>query len=352
MADKDGKTEQPTAKRLKDTRKKGEVPKSPDLNAAIALAAFTVLLLPLGQFLVGHLFPYLKQTFQHLYLYETSFHDLPQVVLQAMLLFFLLAGPFLLIGFVISILSNLLQVGLLFTSKVLKPNFGKLNPVNGFKQMFSKQALMNMGKTLAKFGVIVYLCYKKVLLIIPNLVNVSEAGTQRLLVFLLTFIHDLFLEIALFMLVIGLIDYMYQRYSHKKRLRMTKQEIKDEFKQSEGDPQVKAQRKAKHREMSRNAIAHVKESTVLITNPTHYAIALKYEPEKEGVPRVLAKGADELAQRMKQEATKHGIPMIENRLIARTLYKEVEPGDFIPVEMYESVAEIIALVYQLEEKKT
>jgi flagellar biosynthetic protein FlhB len=132
---------------------------------------------------------------------------------------------------------------------------------------------------------------------------------------------------------------------------MSKQEVKEEFKQMEGDPQVKAQRKAKYRAMTQNAIANVKEATVLITNPTHFAIAIRYDASSEGVPRVLAKGADQLAQRMKAEALKENIPQIENREVARALYRQVEPGDLIPVEMYEAIAEIIALVYQLEESQ-
>ena len=132
---------------------------------------------------------------------------------------------------------------------------------------------------------------------------------------------------------------------------MSKQEVKEEFKQMEGDPQVKAQRKAKYRAMTQNAIANVKEATVLITNPTHFAIAIRYDASSEGVPRVFAKGADQLAQRMKAEALKENIPQIENREVARALYRQVEPGDLIPVEMYEAIAEIIALVYQLEESQ-
>ncbi|EAE0774423.1 EscU/YscU/HrcU family type III secretion system export apparatus switch protein, partial [Listeria monocytogenes] len=138
---------------------------------------------------------------------------------------------------------------------------------------------------------------------------------------------------------------------HRKNLMMSKQEVKEEFKQMEGDPQVKAQRKAKYRAMTQNAIANVKEATVLITNPTHFAIAIRYDASSEGVPRVLAKGADQLAQRMKAEALKENIPQIENREVARALYRQVEPGDLIPVEMYEAIAEIIALVYQLEESQ-
>src|SRR5699024_6869537 len=177
-----------------------------------------------------------------------------------------------------------------------------------------------------------------------------EFGTEKLLYFLLDFIKELAQQIGIFLVILAFVDYLFQRYSHRKNLKMTKQEVKEEYKQMEGDPQVKSQRKALYQEMSKNTISHVKEASVLITNPTHFAIALRYDPKQDVVPVVLAKGRDELAQRMKKEAKIQKVPMIENRPVARALYAQVKAGDTIPVQWYEAVAEIIALVYQLEEK--
>ncbi|MBM7708070.1 flagellar biosynthesis protein FlhB [Enterococcus lemanii] len=351
MSDKDGKTEQPTAKRLKDAREKGDIPKSPDLVAALSLLAFSLVLLPLWEYLIKQLLPFMKSFFQRLDSYEQIFNDLPKLGMQLIVLFFLLTFPFLAVSLFVGMFGNLVQVGLLFSTKVIKPNFGKLNPLSGFKNLFGMQSLVNSGKTIAKFLLVFYLCYQKFLEVLPDLAKLNQLSTIKVFHFILDFAKGLMMQIAIFLFVIAIVDYMYQRFSHRKKLRMTKQEIKEEHKQMEGDPQVKSQRKARHQQMMRNAVANVKEATVVITNPTHYAIAIRYDASEDQVPKVLAKGQDEIAQKMKEEARRLAVPMIENRPVARALYPLVEAGDFIPVEMYESIAEIIALVYQLEEKK-
>ncbi|EOT39995.1 flagellar biosynthesis protein FlhB [Enterococcus columbae] len=351
MADKDGKTEQPTGKRLSDARQDGNIPKSPDLVTAISLFAFATLLLPLWQSVLRQLIPYMTAYFEQLYLVDTKIHGLARLLPQSILFFFLIILPFLGVSLLLGIVGNFLQVGVLFTSKVLQPKFSKLNPINGFKNMFGLQSLVNLAKSLVKLIVIVYLGYSKLQIYLPTLLNSSEIGTIKTLEFCLRFVHDWALQVSIFLIVVGIGDYLYQRYKHTQSLRMTKEEVKEEAKQAEGDPKIKGQRRAKHREILLNAIKKVKEATVVITNPTHYAIALRYDPDKDEVPLVLAKGQDELAQKIKAEAKEHGVTMIENKPVARALYPLVEPGEYIPVEMYESIAEIIALVYQLEEQK-
>ncbi|WP_430617643.1 flagellar biosynthetic protein FlhB [Enterococcus sp. AZ188] len=351
MAEKDGKTELPSAKRLRDARKRGEVPKTQELAAAVSLLVFSFLILSLWQFFAASFLPYFSQSLAQLADYQTSLADLPKLGVQSILLLLLLCAPVFLVALGVGLITNYAQVGLLFSGKAIKPDFKKLNPISGIKQQFSLRSLMNLGKTLAKFGVIVYLCYQQFLAAVPVLLGLSEVGLEKTILFMLLRAKELFLQISIFLMILAVVDYGYQRYSHRKNLMMSKQEVKEEFKQMEGDPQVKAQRKAKYRAMTQNAIANVKEATVLITNPTHFAIAIRYDASSEGVPRVLAKGADQLAQRMKAEALKENIPQIENREVARALYRQVEPGDLIPVEMYEAIAEIIALVYQLEESQ-
>lgn len=346
---KDDKTEQPTPKRLRDARERGEVAKSPDISSSISLLAFAGLIVPLWTYIMKQLIPYLITSIQHVHSYERLLTDLPKLAIQAIIVFVLACLPFFAITLVIGILGNVVQVGLLFSKKAIKPDFKKLNPLQGFKNLFGKQTLMNLFKTLMKFIVVLYLCFGKIRDALPEIMNLSTVGTEKPLQFLLTFVRDLAIQIAIILVVLAILDYIFQRYSHRKNLRMTKQEVKEEFKQMEGDPQVKSQRKAKYQAMIRNTIANVKDATVLVTNPTHYAIALRYDPKEDEVPIVLAKGADDLAQRMKEEARKQGIPMIENRPVARALYPLVEAGDVIPIEWYEAVAEIIALVYQLEE---
>lgn len=351
MADKDGKTEQPTAKRLEDARKDGQIPKSPDLVAAISLFVFSSLLIPLWQRVASQLIPYMTRFFEDLYLFDEQIHGLNKLLGQSVYLFFLIVIPFLAISLAIGLVGNFIQVGLLFTSKVLQPKFSKINPINGFKNMFGMNSLVNLAKNLAKLGVVIYLGYVKIKDYLPQLLNSSDVGTIKRLGFLLEFAKAWTLQVSIFLLVISILDYLYQRYKHIQGLKMTKEEIKEETKQSEGDPQVKAKRRAKHREIISNSINKVKEATVVVTNPTHLAIALRYDTNQDAVPFVLAKGQDEFAQKIKEEAKKNDVTMIENKPVARALYPLVEVGEYIPVEMYEAVAEIIALVYQLEEKR-
>ena len=346
----DDKTEQPTPKRLKDARKRGEVAKSQDISSSVSLLIFAGMLIPLWTFMTEQLLPNLVASIQRVHNYENLIHDLPKIAMQSLLLFLLTCLPFFAIAVFVGIVGNFIQVGVLFSGKAIKPDFKKLNPIQGFKNLFGKQAMMNLFKTLMKFIIVIYICYNKVKEVLPILLNLSTAGTQKHLFFLLNFIKDLAIQIGIILFALAILDYFFQRYSHIKKLKMTKQEVKEEFKQNEGDPQVKSQRKAKYQAMVRNAISQVKDATVVITNPTHYAIALRYDPIKDEVPIVLAKGADELAQRMKEEAKEQKVPMIENRPVVRALYPQVEPGQAIPVEWYEAVAEIIALVYQMEEQ--
>lgn len=347
---KDDKTEQPTPKRLRDARERGEVAKSPDVAAAVALFAFATMLVPLWTYLMKQLIPYLITSIEHIHNYDKLLEELSKIGIQAILVFLFACLPFFAIAILIGIVGNVAQVGLLFSKKAIKPNFKKLNPLQGIKNLFGKQTLMNLFKTLMKFVVVLYLCFSKIKAALSTMMNLSTVGTEKPLEFLLNFVKDLATQIAIILVAIALLDYLFQRYSHRKNLRMTKQEVKEEFKQMEGDPQVKSQRKAKYQAMVRNTIANVKDATVVITNPTHYAIALRYDPEQDEVPLVLAKGADDLAQRMKSEAKLQKVPMIENKPVARALFPLVEAGEVIPIEWYEAIAEIIALVYQLEEK--
>lgn len=348
--EKDGKTEKATPKRIRDARKRGEVGKSPDVAIAFSLLGFAFLLNPLMTLLIKKFSPFLIASLERIDVVDSLYQDLSHVLIQAILLFFILGAPFFLVAVALGILANILQVGLLFSWKAIKPNFKKLNLLTNFKQMFSMQALMNSLKMMGKLAIVILFCYRSFTESLPQLLNTATFGTRKLVFFLLEFAHTLFLKVAICLLVLSLIDFVYQKYQHQKRLRMSKQEIKEEYKQMEGDPKIKAQRKAQYQAMMRNAVANVQKSTVVVTNPTHYAIAIRYDATQDEVPTVLAKGADLLARKMKEEAKKYHIPMIENKPVARALYAKVEPGQPIPLEMYEALAEIIAKVYELEEK--
>ncbi|WP_281165305.1 EscU/YscU/HrcU family type III secretion system export apparatus switch protein [Liquorilactobacillus sicerae] len=350
MKDRDSKTEKPTAYRLRQARREGNIPRSQDLNSAILLLVFACVFVPLWEFVVEHILPYMIENFEQLANYRQMITDLPKIAVQIMLMILFLSAPFFAISLSLGFLTNFLQVGVVFTAKTIKPDFKKINPLSGFKQIFSIRGLENLIKTIAKFLIVVYFCYQKFMKYLPTLCNLSDVEPVQDLYFLLKFAQSLSLEISIILLVLGFFDYGFQFYTHRRDLKMTKQEVKDEFKQREGDPKFKSKRRSKYIAMIRNSLQQVKNATVLVTNPTHLALAIKYDKNDEGVPVLLAKGADRLAQRMKEEAKKQQVPIIENRPLAWALYRQVEPGDFVPVELYESVAEVIATVYKLNEE--
>lgn len=348
--DKSDKTEKPTPRRIREARKEGQVAKSQDLGAAAVLLGLAGFFIPAWQFVIQNYLPYMVASLQNLTIYQAQMNDLPKLALQAIWLIILGSLPFMGISLGIGLFINLVQTRLNFSVKALKPDFKKLNPVTGIKNMFSMQALMNLAKTIAKLAVIVYLCVKKYQAAISTIAQLSQMEMGQILYFVLHFAQELMLQIALVFLVLGGLDYIYQRHSLMKQLKMSKQEIKEEVKQNEGDANIKAQRKAKYQQMLQNAIANVKDATVVITNPTHFAVAIQYEKDGLGIPQVIAKGADEIAQRMKAEAKKLEVPMVENVPLARGLYAKVKVGDVIPDEFFGPVAEVLALVYQLEEE--
>ncbi|WP_028273848.1 flagellar biosynthesis protein FlhB [Atopococcus tabaci] len=351
MSDKDGKTEKPSPKRLRDARKKGEVPKSQDLSSAISFSVFTLGLVALMSYVFQHGFVLFK-TFLSSGLSVTNLEaDMAAVGMKALVFFFVLAGPALALAFFTGIIGNMVQVGFLFTAKSLKPSFGKMNPVSNAKNMFGKKAFFGLLKNLLKLGIVFGLTYSVLKESMTPILNLSSLGTERIFFVLAGLAQEIGKRIALFLLVVGVADYAYQRYEHRKNLSMTKQEVKEEFKESEGDPQMKSQRKQRHKEMISGNMKDVESAAVVITNPTHFAVAIRYERGKDDVPTVVVKGADHMAQLIKERAREHDVPIIENKPVARSLYKSVEPGQPVPAAMYQAIAEILALIYRLEESK-
>lgn len=259
--------------------------------------------------------------------------------------------PMLLVSMVIGIITNVVQVGWVVSAKPLMPKFSKLNPINGFKRIFSLKAIVELFKSLAKFTLILYVVYnivKKEIGFLPMVFTLTPAQ-------ILAYGSDLIVKIgvnvgAMYMFIAG-IDYAYTKYKHNKDLKMSKQEIKEEYKQAEGDPHVKGKIRAKMREASmRRMMQDLPSADVIITNPTHYAVAIKYDKEKGNAPIVTAKGADHLAKRIREKAAEFEIEIVEDKPLARTLYANCEVGEEIPPELYKAVAEILAYVYKLKDK--
>jgi flagellar biosynthetic protein FlhB len=271
------------------------------------------------------------------------------LLLEVLQRVFIILMPLMLFVLVAGITANLLQIGFLFTGEPLVPKLSKLNPIRGIKKLFSLRSLVELVKALFKVlfvGAIAFLLLKGELGNIPSLM---QMGVGDILSFIGRVAFKICFYTCLALLILAALDYAYQRWQHEKELKMTKQEVKDELKQREGDPTVKARIKRIQREMSqRRMMEMVPEADVVITNPTTLAIALKYKAEGMIAPKVIAKGAGFIAERIKVIAREKGIPIIENKPLAQTLFKLVGIGDFIPENLYRAVAEILAYVYRLK----
>ena len=351
MADKESRTEEATPKKLRDARKKGEVAKSGDLSPAVSFIVFTMLISVLGQYTLSNSLLFLRKSLDVDFSVNISGANAGTMLVQAIMNYGYLILPFALIAMAIGIIVNLIQVGFIFTAEPLKPNFKKLNPIEGFKNIFSKKSMFTLVKNILKIALVFYMTYKNLSKSLMQILNSGNIGSEKLLWYMIDLIKDLSFNIAFIMLILAVIDYIVQRLDHKKKQKMSKQDIKDEFKEMEGNPQIKSARAQRQRELSMNRMmSSIKTSSVVITNPTHIAIVLRYDTKIDKAPLLTAKGADYIAQKIKEVAKENNIPIIENVELARTMYKKVEIGDQVPVELYKAVAEILALVYKMKEK--
>lgn len=351
------KTEEPTAKKLTDARNDGKVAKSRELDNAVGLIILFVILQitisSLGERMLG-----LFDTFYHLIpeFIETNRSGLTaravsQLVMKALSDAFMMVLPFFAVGFCAMFAVNLVQVKWKVTTKPLKPNFGKFNPINGFKRLFSKDSLMELVKSIIKIVLISWIAYAAIKDNSRQLLLLYDMSLIQAVMLVGTVVIDAGIRISIAYFVIGIADYIYQKWKFKDEMKMTKQEVKDEYKNAEGDPQIKGKQRARMREASqRRMMQDVPKADVVITNPTHYAVALKYDAEEAQAPVVLAKGTDYLALQIKEKAREADVEIVENKPLARMLYANVEIGEEIPPELYQTVAEILAAVYRMKNK--
>lgn len=351
MDDKENKTEEATPKRLRDARRKGQVAKSGDLSSATSFLVFLMFMGVLGQYLFTNTLKFLKSSLETDYSTLIIQSNLRSIFIKNIIYFGVILLPFALISVVIGIGINLLQIGFLFSLEPLKPDFKRLNPIEGFKNIFSKKAIFNLIKNILKLTLVFYMTYGNLSKYVNRIFNSGDLGTEKLFFFMMEFVKDVGLNIALVMLILSIVDYVFQRRDFKKNLRMSKQEVKDELKEMEGNPEMKSFRMQKQRQIAMSRMmSSIKTSTVVITNPTHISVVLRYNSEMDKAPIVTAKGADYLAEKIKEVARLNKIPILENKQLARTMYKKVEIGEQVPVDLYKAVAEILAVVYQMQEK--
>ncbi|WP_035051371.1 flagellar biosynthesis protein FlhB [Carnobacterium pleistocenium] len=349
MAEKDGKTEKASPKKLRDTRKKGEIPKSPDLTSAVTFIVFILAATFLGNYILKYSLLYLQNYLTAGLTVDGLENNLANIGIRSIVFIVVLAGPFLAIAFVAAFVSTIVQTGFLFSVEPIKFKLSKINPISGFKNMFSKKTVFTLFKNVAKLALVFWMAYKTLETSVYLILNSSNVGTEKLFFLMSDLVMELAAQLGILLLILGLIDYIYQVYDYRKNLKMSKQELKDEYKQSEGDPQIKAQRRQRYRQLTKGGLREVETATAIITNPTHLAIAIRYEKGKDEVPIIVAKGADHQAAKIRELAKELDIPIIENKPVARAMYKTVEIGQPVPIDLYQAIAEILALVYQMEE---
>ena len=349
------KTEEPTSKKLPDARNEGQVAKSKEVTSAFEmLFAFIILYFfmeRMGTSFVGNIYDIYSQIPSYVKMYDgyVQSQTFNYLFIQSLTRILGIMAPFLAVGFIVAFVTNLLQVKWKVTTKPLHPKFNKLNPISGFKRIISPNSLVELLKSVLKLSLIGYVVYSYLKKNMPPLFQFYSLSLYQGIAQVGVLVINLGIRISLFYMLIAALDFAYQKIKFKKDMKMTKQEVKDEYKNQEGDPQIKSKQRQRMQEASRRRMMQrLPEADVVITNPTHYAVAIKYEPELYDAPYVVAKGADYLAQKIKDTAKEHHIEIVENKPLARMLYANVDVGSVVPPELYQAVAEVLAFVYHLQ----
>jgi flagellar biosynthesis protein FlhB len=344
------KTEKATPKRREESRKKGQVGKSRELSSIAVLAGAAVYLHFRGEHHVKQLGRVLQRTFIDIPSIASGEQDLFKYVVARAEDILWIVLPAMLVLCVVAVLANVLQTGFLLSVEALTPSASKLNPVSGLKRMFSKRSLVELAKSIAKLVIVGWVAFSTLKISLPRLIPVTYQEPSSILSVLGIESMSILIKCCSIIFILALLDYYYQRWQHEESIKMTKQEVKDEHKQTEGDPLVKGRIRSIQREMARKRMMEeVPRADVVITNPVRLAVALRYDPAKSRAPVVVAKGRQLVAARIREIAREHGIPVVENRPLAQNLYN-LEPGDEIPAETYQAVAEILAYVYGIRKK--
>ena len=349
------KTEQPTAKKLDDARKEGQVAKSQEIATAFSLLAFFILL----RLMYGFIGTNFEQIFGRVYnnipnVARTYDGFLPvqyirSILNNALLTMLLICSPFFATGFLVAFLCDLVQVGFKPTGKPLQPKLSKLNPISGMKKIFSTRKLFDLAKSILKLAVMAIVIISFFNGRTESLFLLYDMPLRQAIGLMGSLIIELGIRIAAAYMVIAFADLIYQRRKFTKDMIMTKQEVKDEFKNSEGNPEIKGAQKRRMMQASRRRMMQaIPQADVVITNPTHYAVAIKYDAAVSDAPIVVAKGSDYLAQRIKEIAKENNVEIVENKPLARMLFANVEVGEMVPPELYKAVAEVLAYVYHLK----
>ncbi len=344
------RTEKATPRKRQEARKKGQVFQSREVASAVVLIAVFLGLRIFGGYIGNVIAGFYKSAFTEYMQTESLFTIEMQskLMTETFIVFIKAMAPVFIIALAASMTAGLGQVGFLFTTETLGFKLDRINPLQGIKRVFSSHSVVELLKSIFKITVVVYIAYRYLQGEAVNAMNLAGREPGGIIAYIANVSLNVAIRICLALIILGLFDYGYQWWQYEKNLRMSKQEIKEEFKQLEGNPEIKSKIRQKQRQMSmRRMIQEVPKADVIITNPTHYAVALKYDPDESDAPVVIAKGQDFVALRIREVARQNNVEIVENRELARTLYETVEVGEAIPPELYQAVAEVLAFVYSI-----
>lgn len=343
------KTEKATPQKKKESRKKGEIAKSGELPSAFIFLLMFLGFYLIGSFLADRIIALYDKILSDYLIWEVSANNVSLIFLEIINDLIWVMVPIFLIALIGAISGNLIQVGFLFTGDPIKAKLNRINPVSGFKRIFSVRALVELVKSVLKITLMGYLIYSILISHKETLLSLYLYDLHEILRFIGVLVIELGLKSAVLLFILAVFDYLYQKYDHDKKLRMSKHDIKDEYKKTEGDPQLKGKIKQKQREMSmKRMMQAIPDADVIITNPTHYAVAIVYKTGEMDAPKVIAKGMDNIALKIKEIASSHDITLVENVWLARSLYYQVEIGDAVSADLYQAVAEVLAYVYKIK----
>lgn len=345
------KTEQATAKRREEAREKGQVAKSREVASVVVLFSCLIYFYFNISGLMQKIMVFMSSTFRSAGQTTITTDNASALLIGFIMKGFFMILPLLVLICIAALAANIIQVGLFFSSSALEPQFSRVDPLKGAKNLLSLKSIVELIKNILKVLIVGSIAYSVVAGEIDNCLSLAEQSIWGVATYMGKTSFKILLSTCWILIMLAILDYLYQRWEYEKSLRMSRQEIKEEFKNSDGDPMIKARIKRLQREMARNRMmAAVPTADVVITNPTHLAVALKYEQEKSIAPYVVAKGAGLIAEKMREVARESQVPIIENKPLAQVLYKVVKIDGMIPENLYRSVAEILAYVYSLRRK--
>ncbi|MDA8210940.1 MAG: flagellar biosynthesis protein FlhB [Clostridia bacterium] len=345
------KTEEATPRRRQQARSKGQVAKSQEFNSALVLLTGFAALSWFFPFMYSQIVAYTRLMLSTLSREDLTIGAIIALFQQMTVIGAKLLLPLLGTTLIAGMAANYLQVGMMFSTEAISVNLSRINPIEGLKRLFSTRSLVELGKSLFKVtlvGIVVYRIIRDNFDVFPKMLDMDLRASGA---FLGGIIIKIGLQSAVLLMILAIIDFKYQQWEFNKSLKMSKEEIKEEYKQTEGNPQIKSKiREKMHRMSMRRIMQEIPKADVVITNPTHFAVALRYDGETMAAPKVVAKGQDNLALKIKEIAKEHGVVTVENKPLAQALYKGTEIGDSVPPELFQAVAEVLAFVYRLKGK--